>query len=97
MAKVDKMRREDVEGKARVELFDGSIQGTVIEAASPYFWRIRWDDGEESAVHPLDVKHLTLDIIGDTKMDGCQTIPGASAEYTAMCGEGQRFGRVEDY
>ena len=34
---------------------------------------------------------------GDTKMDGCQTIPGASAEYTSMHGEGQRYGRCEDY
>jgi len=33
----------------------------------------------------------------DTKMDGCQTVPNASAEYTAMCGEGQRYGRCEDY
>ena len=44
----------------RVELFDGTVQGTVVEVMSPYCWRIIWDDGEEGYCHPDGVKHLTL-------------------------------------
>ena len=43
---------------ARVEMKDGSIQGTITSIPAPNFWSILWDDGESGAVHPLDVKLL---------------------------------------
>lgn len=42
----------------RVEMLDGSMQGTITSIPNPTFWNIKWDDGEEGAVHPLDVKFL---------------------------------------
>lgn len=42
----------------RVEMLDGSLQGTIIEVQSKFCLLIKWDDGETGAVHPLDVKHL---------------------------------------
>jgi hypothetical protein len=42
----------------RVELFDGTCQGTIERIESEFVWFIRWDDGETGHVHPLDVKHL---------------------------------------
>jgi len=56
------MKRADIEGKARVKHPHAELEGTVIEVGSPYYWKIRWDDGTEGAVHPQDVIHLTLDI-----------------------------------
>jgi len=43
---------------ARVEMKDGSLQGTVTAIPGPNFWSILWDDGQSGAVHPLDVKFL---------------------------------------
>lgn len=40
----------------RVEMLDGSLQGTVVAVPAPNFWEILWDDGESGDVHPLDVK-----------------------------------------
>ena len=42
----------------RVELFDGTCQGTVSEVLNEYCWKVLWDDDEIGYVHPLDVKHL---------------------------------------
>ena len=42
----------------RVEMFDGSMKGTIIEVKNEYFIVVKWDDGEIGNVHPLDVKHL---------------------------------------
>ncbi len=43
---------------ARVELFDGTCQGTITAIPVPNFWLVRWDDGTSGAVHPLDVRFL---------------------------------------
>lgn len=43
---------------ARVEMLDGSLQGTITAISAPNFWSILWDDGESGAVHPLDVRLL---------------------------------------
>ena len=42
----------------RVEMFDGSTQGTIEEIQGKYCLFIKWDDGETGHVHPLDVTHL---------------------------------------
>ena len=43
---------------ARVEMKDGSLQGTITSIPGPNFWGVLWDDGESGAVHPLDVRLL---------------------------------------
>ena len=42
---------------ARVEMLDGSLQGTITAVPAPNFWVVLWDDNTEGNVHPLDV-HL---------------------------------------
>ena len=43
---------------ARVEMRDGSLQGTITAIPAPNFWSILWDDGQSGVVHPLDVTFL---------------------------------------
>ena len=42
----------------QVEMFDGSLKGTITEIQSEFCLLITWDDGETGHVHPDDVKHL---------------------------------------
>ena len=46
----------------KVQLFDKSHIGTIVESDYPYRWKIEWDDGDVSHVHPSDVTYLgTID------------------------------------
>ena len=50
------MNKVKVGGK--VEMFDGSHQGTITEIQGKYCLLITWDDGRTGHVHPADVKHI---------------------------------------
>ncbi len=43
---------------SRVELFDETCKGTIMQIVHEHFWVIKWDDGQIGNVHPDDVKHL---------------------------------------
>ena len=58
---------------------------------------IREVASQNKDLQPEIMANLTRKPRRDTKMDGCAHIPGVSAEYTTMHGEGQRYGKVEDY
>ncbi len=49
----------DVKIGNRVETFDGTIQGTILEIQGEYCMKVKWDDGETGHVHPLDVNYVT--------------------------------------
>lgn len=51
--------REKPKVGGRVEMFDGSHQGTIKEVVNPQFMVVKWDDGEEGSVHPLDVRYIS--------------------------------------
>jgi len=54
-----KKKEENMSKKGdRVEMLDGSMQGTIAQVINPFYWIIEWDDGEKGHVHPNDVKHL---------------------------------------
>ena len=58
MGQARKDQTNEIKTGGRVEMFDGSHQGTITEVQGPYCLLITWDDGQTGHVHPDDVKHL---------------------------------------
>lgn len=54
---ITKIEKEPKRG-GRVEMFDGTCQGTIAQVVNPHYLIIKWDDGEIGNVHPNDVKHI---------------------------------------